>query len=162
MVFLDMDNTLAIFSYGKFDDERAKKASVEPGFFRNLKPMAFIWVYAILNMFVPVYIVSACMDTPWCRPEKREWLRQYMPWIPDERIIFVPLGADKAKYVEERIGRPIDKHCFLVDDYGRNLIEWEAAGGTPVKKSMNKSKQRDIPVVYSHWQIFQVIRSTAL
>lgn len=161
-IFLDIDNTLAVFSRGKDDDPRAVKESANPGFYRNLEPASQLWVYKILAKFLPVYIVSCYPETGYAKQEKLEWLNMHMPWIANENIILVPNGQSKVEFVESHIGDTISERDVLLDDYGKNLTDWAEAGGMPVKKSWNPLKKRNIPVVHNHVDMFKVLLKAAI
>lgn len=161
-VFLDIDNTLAIFSHGKEDDSRAVKESLSKGFYLSLKPMPHLWAYKLLSKFVNVYVVSAYPNTPYAAIEKRLWVDLHMPFINQSDILLVPVGGNKAEAVETRLGRKIDRFCYLVDDYGKNLTDWTEKGGTAIKKSANTKKKRNIPVIYNHYDIFKVLYKSTI
>ena len=79
-----------------------------------------------------VYIASCHLeDTKDCSPitEKNEWLDEVLPEIGKSHRIFIPNGEDKTKYVPGGLS-PMD---FLLDDYTKNLNDWENAGGTGIK-----------------------------
>ena len=41
---------------------------------------------------------------------------------------------NKAKIIENKYNFKIDKNCYLLDDYTKNLTEWEQGGGTGIKR----------------------------
>ena len=55
-------------------------------------------------------------------------------FLKNENILFCRNGQNKAKFIENRLGIKIDRTCFLLDDYTKNLIEWEQSGGTGIKR----------------------------
>ena len=40
----------------------------------------------------------------------------------------------KAKVIEKQLGFKVDKNCYLLDDYTKNLTEWETVGGVGIKR----------------------------
>ena len=131
MLFIDMDGTLC-----RFHDSEHKyiEAMWTPGFYIGLKPFDNL-VSAISQLIkrnpdTQVYILSAVLDTepPFAEAEKREWNHKYLPQIPNQNLIFVPAGADKSQYIGE-----INADCVLIDDYNKNLRQWERAGGVSIK-----------------------------
>lgn len=128
--FFDMDGTLARF----YDFENCLEAMKEKGFYENLgvhekmleEFLRFASIYGVENTF----IISACIDTPYCMPEKLAWIEKNIPiQLPKENIILVPCGVPKTDYVPDGVTR----RDVLYDDYGYNLLKWAEAGGTPVK-----------------------------
>lgn len=134
-VFIDMDGTLARFH----DEEQYLERMFEKGFFRNLKP--FEDLIGTMQLFVrhcpdvEVYILSATVDgiPPYCIDEKQDWLDMYLPQIDRQHRIFTKVGENKADYIPDGI-HPSDT---LIDDYNKNLEEWQAAGGLAVKAKNN-------------------------
>lgn len=61
-------------------------------------------------------------------PDKVAWYAEFLSFIPKENIFFCPIGASKADY-----GRQNAEISVLIDDYHKNLDEWEKAGGIAVK-----------------------------
>ena len=80
-----------------------------------------------------LYILSACVSTPYCMREKRDWLYKYLPFIPKRNIILIKVGENKADMVEFFLDTELTKEDILIDDYTKNLTEWEFAGGTGIK-----------------------------
>lgn len=129
-IFLDMDGTLARFNVpnalNRFDSEE--------GFFANLK--AYKGIEAINQLcynFSEVYIISASPNKK-ADLDKIEWLDKYLPNISFENIYFCRLGENKAKIIENELHMYLDEECYLLDDYTKNLQEWEAMGGTGIKR----------------------------
>ena len=103
----------------------------EKGFFLNLKPFRSV-VRAINTLAkrkdIEVFILSSCISEQ-CREEKKEWLKKYLPRIPESHYILVEMGCNKALC----IGHPISHEDVLLDDYNKNLEEWQLAGGHAIK-----------------------------
>lgn len=139
--FIDMDGTVADF----FGDKACLAKMMQKGYFRNLPKYAFADKINELATIKDVYILSACVDTHFCENEKIEWIHEHMPNIADNKIILCKVGTNKAELVKEIFGlKKLTKRHLLVDDYTKNLVEWENAGGTGIKKLNginHKSKQ---------------------
>jgi 5'(3')-deoxyribonucleotidase len=124
-LFVDMDGTVAKFYYKKDYLERM----YEQGYFENLPPYAIakhIDEFAKKDTCVNVYILSACVNSPYCEQEKTEWLLKNMPNINPKNFIFTKVGESKWEKAYEIIG---DKNfdCMvniLLDDYTKNLEDW--------------------------------------
>lgn len=130
-VYIDMDGTLC-----RFHDIQHNyiEQMWERGFYLGLQPFEeFVNAVSLCidrNPDTEFYILSAVLDTepPFIADEKRAWINRYLPQLPEERLIFVPAGADKSQYIGG-----IDENSVLIDDYNKNLREWEQAGGLPIK-----------------------------
>lgn len=130
-IYIDMDGTLC-----RFHDQEHQyiEKMWEPGFYIGLKPFEeFLNAVSLCidrNPTTEFYVLSAILDTepPFAAAEKREWLHRHLPQINDEHMIFTPAGVDKAEYVDN-----INADCYLIDDYNKNLTEWQQSSGTAIK-----------------------------
>lgn len=128
-IFLDMDGTLARFNVrnalARFENEK--------GFFANL--LAYKGIENINEMVKNgnVYIISASPNM-YADMDKKAWLKKYIPNLKNEYILLCRNGQNKAKFIENKLGIKIDKNCYLLDDYTKNLIEWEEVGGIGIKR----------------------------
>lgn len=118
-LYVDMDGTLTEW----------KNASIEevtsPGWFRQASPADSV-VSAIRRLIsadndVEVFILSAVFSDDHSIQEKTEWLSFFLPEIDEQHILFVPYGEKKTDYVQE-------KNTFLLDDFSKNLYEWNGTG----------------------------------
>lgn len=113
-VYFDMDGTLAVFN---------KNATMEevfsPGYFRKLEPIKETVELAeeLVERGYDVNILSGSCYT--ALQEKIEWLREHMPFITPDHYVFVPVDADKSRFI------PDPKHSVLIDDYNKNLDAWK-------------------------------------
>ena len=128
-IFLDMDGTLARFNVRN----ALKRFDNEKGFFANL--LAYKGIETINEMVKNgnVYIISASPNVN-ADLDKMVWLEKYIPNLNKENIIFCRLGENKANIIENKLNIKIDKTCFLLDDYTKNLVEWETVGGVGIKR----------------------------
>lgn len=130
-IYIDMDGTVARFH----DENLYLERMFEKGFFRDLKPFENA-VSAIKELVKDntseIFILSATVNS--CSlEEKQEWLDRYLPEIDKEHRIFTSLNVPKS----EAIGHKLTDKSILIDDYNKNLMEWEKAGGTSVKAKNN-------------------------
>ena len=130
-VFFDMDGTLARFHAENNYLERM----YEPSFFASLAPYENA-VETVARLAeggeAEVYVISSVIEgyPPGdCAEQKHAWLDEHLPMIDRAHRIFPPMGANKTEYVTGGV----HADDVLVDDYNKNLEEWEAAGGTSVK-----------------------------
>ena len=150
-IYFDMDNTLCLFSvYGQ--EELSMKAMYSKGFYRELP--CFNEAPAVLenlqNLGYKVKILSSCIDSPYCIPEKKAWVKYHLPFIDDKDIILIPNGSSKAAVIENI------ESSILVDDYYHNIVGVYEAGGIGVKKTYS-GKERPIPQVANLVDIFSVL-----
>jgi hypothetical protein len=130
-LYIDMDNTLALFSEkGKENDAILKMTDI--GYFAGLSLIDDYSVAALKNprllKIANLHIITTCIRTSHCMMEKQDWLNRYFPSIKSR--IFVPLGNVK----HEALNRPLTPFDVLLDDYKHNIIPWQQAGGTAIKK----------------------------
>jgi len=151
-IYYDMDNTLARFSiWGK--EPEALEQMHQKGYYRNLPPLdgGEIVIPVLQRLGFNVKILSACIDSKFCREEKLEWLKEYFPTLKRKDILLCNVGQDKSQFVED-----ITK-SILVDDYWKNLLNWMAAGGFAIKKSYS-GKKRNIPTIRHHSEILLILK----
>lgn len=129
--FIDIDGTLARFHDA---DKMFIEAMWTPGFYIGLKPfeslVEAVRLFKERNPDVEVFTLSAVLDTdpPFVIGEKNAWLDKYLPFIDREHRIFTDAGEDKSEYID------MDAFdCTLLDDYNKNLYEFELAGGHAIK-----------------------------
>lgn len=130
-IFFDIDGTLARFH----DTEHNYiEAMWQQGFYKNLEPFENI-VEAVNYLSkrsekygIKIAVMSAYLDTdpPFVQKEKMEWIHQYLPNVNDIRL--VPAGSDKSEFIHNN-----ETEAWLVDDYNKNLIEWEKQGFHSIK-----------------------------
>ena len=123
-LFLDLDGSLA-----KFNSKRnaLKRFAIEEGFFANLQPYKYIECINDLatNENINVYIIS-----------------KHLGNIPQKNICFSRLGENKAEIIKQKLNITIDKTCLLLDDYTKNLIEWQNNCGIGIKRITSKADNR--------------------
>lgn len=136
-LFVDMDGTLAVF---KPVDEM--ETLYEKGYFLNLMPQENV-VEAIREIAtnhpeIEVNILSAYLtDSKYALQEKNEWLDRHLPEIDSDHRIFVPCGTDKKEGIREGIR----SNDFLLDDYTKNLNEWQPpARGIKLLNGINHTR----------------------
>ena len=127
-IFLDLDGTLA-----KFNVKNAlERFDNEVGFFAKLKAYKGIEKINEMAKEENVYIISASPNIQ-ADIDKMTWIEKYLPNIPKNHIVLCRCGECKA-LVLRRLGLVIDKNCYLLDDYTKNLTEWESVGGVGIKR----------------------------
>lgn len=130
-LFLDMDGTLARFHDV---DKTFIEAMWQEGFYVGLKPFQNmidgIREFIKEHPEIDVYVLSAVLDTdpPFVEDEKNAWLDHYLPEILPSHRIFTRAGHNKADYIGT-----VSAQDYLIDDYNKNLREFEASGARAIK-----------------------------
>lgn len=127
-IFLDLDGTLA-----KFNVKNAlQRFDKEIGFFAKLGAYKGIETINELAKNGNVYIISASPNKQ-ADFDKMIWIEKYLNNIPKANRLICRVGENKAEYLKTK-GIQIDKNCYLLDDYTKNLTEWETVGGVGIKR----------------------------
>lgn len=151
-LFVDLDGTCAewrnielkVESYEDKEKVMSKlnRLLLSPGYFLSLSPYRNV-CKAVDNLAKEreVYILSCAIykdGVPNPESEKRQWIKEFLPHVPEDHIIIVPDGKDKTKFIEGGV----QAFDVLLDDYSKNLRDFEAAGGVGVKllNDVNESK----------------------
>lgn len=128
-IFLDLDGTLARFNVRN----ALERFATEKGFFAKLKAYKNIEEINEMAKNGNVYIISASPNTQ-ADNDKMEWIQKYLFNIPMSNIVICRVGENKAKIIEKQLNITIDETTVLLDDYTKNLTEWESAGGVGIKR----------------------------
>lgn len=127
-IFLDMDGTIV-----KFNVKNAlARFENELDFFAKLGAYKGIEKINEMAKVGNIYIISASPNDR-CDNDKMKWLDKFLPSLPKANIVFCRIGENKAEIIKEKIGVDI-KDTLLLDDYTKNLIQWENAGGIGIKR----------------------------
>ena len=128
-VFLDLDGTLARFNVRN----ALERFDKEEGFFARLKAYKNIEIVNELAKNNNLFIISASPNEQ-ADKDKLEWLSKYLPNIQLDNVTICRLGQNKAQIIQDKYNITINEQCYLLDDYTKNLIEWENFGGTGIKR----------------------------
>jgi len=128
-IFLDLDGTLARFNV----PNALERFDKEEGFFANLLAYKGIEIVNELAKNNNLFIISASPNEQ-ADKDKMIWLTKYLPNINVENITICRLGQNKAKIIQDKYNITINKQCYLLDDYTKNLNEWENVGGIGIKR----------------------------
>lgn len=128
-IFLDLDGTLARFNVRN----ALERFDKEEGFFARLKAYKNIETVNELAKTNQLYIISASPNEQ-ADKDKMIWIEKYLPNIKIENITICRLGQNKAQIIQDKYNITIDKECYLLDDYTKNLNEWEQYSGSGIKR----------------------------
>ena len=128
-IFLDLDGTLARFNVRN----ALERFDKEEGFFANLLAYKGIEVVNELAKTNQLFIISASPNEQ-ADKDKMIWLEKYLPNINVENITICRLGQNKAQIIQDKYNITINEQCYLLDDYTKNLNEWESFGGKGIKR----------------------------
>lgn len=107
-------------------NEKDKKWDILKGvdkFWYNLKPMSDgIALWKFIGKYSPYILSTPSKRMPTSKPEKKQWVAKNLMTKP-KAILLVP-REDKQKWAVTN-GTP----NILIDDYIKNIREWEAKGG---------------------------------
>ena len=129
---VDLDGTIARF----YDDEDYLIKMNEPKHFLKLR--AYDHLVSAIRMILEQTDIKVIFNTaypvlnPGAKEDKKKWLKKLFPGM-HYGLILLPAPADKAAAFEEYMGRKLTKTDFLLDDYSKNLKDWEKAGGSGIK-----------------------------
>lgn len=128
-IFLDLDGTLARFNVRN----ALERFDKEEGFFANLLAYKGIEVVNELAKTNQLFIISASPNEQ-ADKDKMIWLEKYLPNIRIDNVTLCRLGQNKALIIQEKYNITINEECLLLDDYTKNLNEWESFGGKGIKR----------------------------
>lgn len=128
-IFLDLDGTLARFNVRN----ALERFDKEVGFFANLLAYKGIEVINELALTNQLFVISASPNDQ-ADNDKMIWLEKYLPNIRQENITLCRLGQNKAQIIQSKYNIVINEECYLLDDYTKNLNEWESFGGKGIKR----------------------------
>lgn len=127
-IIWDSDGTLNDF----FDQPYHLERMCDVGFFRNLNPYAggVGMLRSLLDTHGPdrLFICSS-VHLKDLSKDKVGWFKKYVPKMPENHILIVDYCVPKSAF----LGKIFQDGAVLIDDYTKNLIDWEAKGGIGIK-----------------------------
>lgn len=128
-IFLDLDGTLAKFNV----PNALERFDKEIGFFSKLGAYKGIEIVNELAKDNALFIISASPNEQ-ADKDKMIWINKYLPNINVNNITICRIGENKAKIIQDKYNITINDNCYLLDDYTKNLNEWESFGGKGIKR----------------------------
>lgn len=141
MLFMDMDGVVARYDRWAYDPAKNPgygKAAYEIEslhYFRTCAPdrHALKLLKRAIDAGVDTRLLTSIRsDLPWVRFDKVQWLAEHAPWFDPARLVIA--SGDKAQAViAMRIASGLGPNTVLLDDFNRNLEDWDRAGGLAIK-----------------------------
>lgn len=128
-IFLDLDGTLAKFNV----PNALERFDKEEGFFSKLGAYKGIEIVNELAKNNNLFVISASPNEQ-ADKDKLIWLEKFLPNININNITICRIGENKAKIIQDKYNITINDNCYLLDDYTKNLNEWESFGGKGIKR----------------------------
>jgi hypothetical protein len=141
-VFVDMDGVLVNFHVGAETIIGRKLPAAGPGgpgtitndewktiqeiddFWETLPPEAdFRQLWDFVKRFKPSILSAAPSGWPEAKTGKLKWLKRHVGKVPG--TAYIVKRSSKKKFAKGFRGEP----NLLIDDFDKNIKEWEAAGG---------------------------------
>ncbi len=146
-IYIDMDGVLADF-FGEWaklmDKKHWTKIDDFPNALQKIRDTEQFWLelpilpqakqlLALVKQVKGEYNICSTplADDPKSEPHKREWIKKNLAFFPPKNI---HITHDKPQYATQQDGTP----NILIDDYGKNVEAWDAAGGTGFKYKDHK------------------------
>jgi 5'(3')-deoxyribonucleotidase len=117
-------------------EHRWEAMSKVPKFWANLEPMPdAMTLWRFIRPHNPYILSTPSHRMPTSKPEKMEWIRKHLGNV--EKVFLVP------RKEKQRFAMTDGKPNLLIDDYIKNIKEWEAQGGIGIRhiNSMNTISQ---------------------
>jgi len=161
IIFFDMDGVLVKYVPEHYRGEDPIYFHKGSHFFQHLQ--ADLTACAVFKMLFDdgynCYIHSRISEPDGCVEEHTEdkmiWCHEHLPEIPDSRIILSTKSKTEALKDHDLV---ISKNSILVDDFNRNLNDWNHAGGTSVKylNGINSASSFDGLTINSKDPVLQI------
>lgn len=139
--YIDMDGVLAKYDKTAYVGEDPLYMQKNQHYFRNLEPdrkmLEFIDIlhkrcrYTGDNVYIltTLPINGAIFNEQF--HDKIAWINEWLPYMSiDNILISVTSKRDAVEYIHNH---SLSQSDILIDDYNKNLLDWQNAGGTSVK-----------------------------
>ena len=137
-VYIDVDGTLGKF----YPDGRGftyPEQILDPQYeyFRNIEPHRFMvdLTKSLNDAGVEVCVLSA--TDRMCFIQRFEWIKEHLPFLPENNIFICPIGADKSKFCS------YSERSILIDDFNPNGQSWDGKFIKCVNSINSKSEEYD-------------------
>lgn len=143
--YFDIDGVMNIFDKSTWSDDWDKRPINHLGshYLRNLEVehrlhVIIQYLYTkYLEGTKEIFLLSTVTRDPLLAIEHyhdhMSWLQKYYSYFPHDKIILALNELSKVETIRIVQQKKLTRRDILIDDYNKNLIEWEKAGGTPIK-----------------------------
>lgn len=135
--YFDMDGVLVPYEREAYEGDHPLFIQPQQHYFRWLSTDKLMVAFAnyLLEKGKKVYVITSVKPDSVIFNEhlhdKYHWLDVNMPLLDRDNVFFcVTTKSDCASYIQSR---KLSRRDVLVDDFNRNLVEWEKSGGTAIK-----------------------------
>lgn len=144
-VFFDMDGVLNVYDKTIYNTDSLEETPefIDPTKHYYLNVPADERALELFNLCLSqnnfdVYVLSSCHKRSSIfiaqRNDKLAWLSKRIPRFSQHHFITIPVGKSKAEFVANMLGRErLSNIDILIDDYSKNLNEWNALNGQGLK-----------------------------
>lgn len=136
----DMDGTLF-----EWIPQECLEVLYEKGYYRSLSSITNmqILINQLIRYGYEVYVGSAYLsNSQYALDEKKFSILKDYPEIGLKNCIFCDYGKDKSQFIQKYFDSMINQKMYLIDDYSKNLFEFQREGGNGIKvmNGINGSK----------------------
>lgn len=175
-VFFDQDGVLTIYKQEDFNGEHPKHHI--PGYFETCKPNRksvnlFKKLYKckinnskkidIENIYVLTTVDTLSKLNKFQIKDKITWCNKYIFKNANNNkarcYLKAVVGQTKSERAKKLLKRELNKSDILIDDYNKNLKDWQEAGGTAVKflNGLNDLNSWNGPYIDNNMPIYEKI-----
>ena len=109
----------------------------------TLKENLLLMINQLIRYGYEVYVGSAYLsNSQYALDEKKFSILKDYPEIGLKNCIFCDYGKDKSQFIQKYFDSMINQKMYLIDDYSKNLFEFQREGGNGIKvmNGINGSK----------------------
>lgn len=138
-LYVDLDGTLARWNKNASFEDLLKE-----GYFLSLEQerslVEWINAAALRDKYSIIILSHYLSESRFALKEKKAWIWKHLPMVT--RWILIPTDQEKGRFIVDMQGHRLCKDDVLLDDYSKNLIDWEKEGGYGIKwiNAVNNSR----------------------
>lgn len=164
-LYFDMDGVLAKYERNAYTGDNPAFKQKRRHYFRNVgrdERMITLMESALQDDAFDVFVISALSNEGSVYLEqfddKRQWLQVNMPSFELDK--FIPVITNKRRIAELIKQGQLDSTDVLIDDYNKNLVDWQKYGGLAVKyaNGINSVDSYDGPIIDTDMETDDILR----